>query len=378
MYQDQDTYKVLSTDSEGKEVIGQSSKVMITGYVRDLLRITLEDGSRFRCTPTHKWMKESGIYVEALNLKEGDKLKSVRGAVHSIKKIESIHYGQEISVYDFEIKDYHNFAIISSTNPDTGVYVHNSILYGATAESFAKTYCEGDISYANMIYDGFFNTYPEVKKWVEERHQEVQRDHRVALELSNRFIQIKPENDSKGAFNSMLRKSQNYVIQGTSSDCTGAVIFDIQSYIESNNLKSLLIQYVHDSIEVDVYPYELLKFVNDLKFILNDSPMRRMGLPSKADVTLGKSLGHEIEMTDIEHNEDFTEGTLSLKGDREEIYETVENWRKAYKIVEVFDEEWKESYVSIGDLFILRKAFTPSLGTMRYKGKCKVHIKYYD
>ena len=31
----------------------------------------------------------------------------------------------------------------------------------------------------------------------------------------------------------------------------------------------------------------------------------------------------------------------------------------------------------MGELFILRKAYTPTLGTLRHKGKCKVLIKYY-
>lgn len=58
--------------------------------------------------------------------------------------------------------------------------------------------------------------------------------------------------------------------------------------------------------------------------------------------------------------------------------ETVETWKKAYKTVEVSEEDYKDEFVSMGDLFILRKAYTPTLGTMRHKGTCKVHIKYYE
>lgn len=252
-----------------------------------------------------------------------------------------------------------------------------SLLYGAMEDSFAKNYCNGDMDYAHMVYGGFFEAYPRVKEWVDERHQEVQRDHRVSLELSNRFIQILPEGEGKGALNSMLRKSQNYPIQAQSADLTGCVMYDLQQYIEENHMKSLIVMYVHDSIEVDVYPYELIQLVDKLKFLLNDSPMRRMGLPSKADVTLGQSLGHEIDMKSIEYNEDFTEGVISLKGYKDEIYETIETWKKAYKTVEILEESWKDEFVSMGELFILRKAYTPTLGTLRHKGECKVQIKYY-
>lgn len=253
-----------------------------------------------------------------------------------------------------------------------------SLLYGAMESSFAHNYCNGDMSMAEKIYGGFFKAYPRVKEWVDARHKEVQQDHRVSLELSGRFIPILPKGEGIGDINSMLRKSQNYPIQAQSADLTGCVIFDIQKYIEENNMKSLIIQYVHDSIEVDVYPYDLIQLVDKLKVLLNESPMRRMGLPSKADVALGKSLGHEIEMKSVDYNEDFTDGVLLLEGYKDEIYETVENWKIAYKTVEILEEKWEERFVSMSDLFIVKKAYTPTLGTTRYHGTCKVHINYFQ
>lgn len=281
-------------------------------------------------------------------------------------------------VYDLSVERYHNYAV--DLGDESAVYVHNtfSLLYGAMEESFANNYCKGDMDYARMVYGGFFEAYPGVKKWVDARHEEVKRDHRVSLELSNRFIQIPQDGDSQGAINSMLRKAQNYPIQAQSADLTGCVIFDLQKYIEENNLKSLIFMYVHDSIEVDIYPYELLQFIAKLKVLLNESPMRRMGLPSKADVALGKSLGHEIELKSIEMNDEMTEGTLVLEGYKDEIDETVETWKEAYAVVEVSEENYEDEFVSMGELFILRKAYTPTLGTLRHKGTCKVHIKYYN
>lgn len=252
-----------------------------------------------------------------------------------------------------------------------------SLLYGAMEESFARNYCNGDMSMAKMIYGGFFEAYPRVQEWVQARHEEAQRDHRVSLELSNRFIQIPLEGEGRGALNSLLRKSQNYPIQAQSADLTGCVIFDLQQYIEENHMKSLVFQYVHDSIEVDVYPYEFIQLVDKLKVLLNESPMRRMGLPSKADVTLGKSLGHELDMKEITYNEDYTDCIISLEGFKDEVYETINNWKLAYNTVEIVEEEWKDKFISLNELFIVKKAYTPTVGTMRQEGHCKVHINYY-
>ena len=253
-----------------------------------------------------------------------------------------------------------------------------SLLYGSSVKSFASKYCEGDMDYANMIFNGFFEAYPKVKEWITKAHEEAQRDHRVSLELSNRFIPIIPADSSPGEMNHILRMAQNYPIQGQSADLTGGVIFDLQKWIEENNLKSLIFMYVHDSIEVDIYPYELLQFISKLKVLLNESPQRRMGLPSKADVALGKSLGDEIELEDIQMNEDMTEGWLHLKGYKDEIDETIENWKQVYKTVEVEEENYEDVFVSMGELFIPKKAYTPTLGTTRQVGTCVVHIDYYN
>ena len=253
-----------------------------------------------------------------------------------------------------------------------------SILYGSSVNSFANKYCAGDISYAEQIYEGFYRAYPKAKEWMDERHREVLAEHKVSLELSNRFIPIPiAQNEGQGEINSALRRSVNYPIQGQSADVTGCVIFDLQKYIEENNMKSLVFMYVHDSIEVDVYPYEFFKFISYLKYLLNEAPQRRMGLISEADVALGKSLGDEIGLVELQVSDDFTSGTMVLEGYKDEIDETVENWKKAYKTVEVSEENYKNVFTSMSELFIMKKAYSTIIGTTRQKGTCKVFIDYY-
>ena len=326
------------------------------------------------------------------------------------KVINDLYYNHKVisvtplegvfKVYDLTVDTYHNFAVdTSKENQESAIFVHNckiyqkeevtdaerrfskaatfSLLYGSTVSSFANKYCKGDMTLANKIYGGFFKAYPEVEDWVEKRHEEVKKDHRVSLELSGRFIRIEPEGNDNGAIAAMLRKAQNYPIQATSADLTGCVVYDLQKFIEDRHMKSLIFMYVHDSIEADIYPYEMIEFIDYLKVLLNEAPKRRMGLISKADVALGKSLGHEIGLKELEHNEDYTDCVMTLKGFKDEIYETVENWKLAYKTVEIYDEEWEEYFVSVRELFIAKKAYTPTIGTMRYKGTCKVHINYY-
>lgn len=182
----------------------------------------------------------------------------------------------------------------------------------------------------------------------------------------------------------------------------GSVIYEIIKFIEENNLKSKPFLFVHDSIEMDCYPYELIKYAIEVKKLLIDIPLNKFGMPVKADVSLGKSFGHELEMEDIEEvNEDMTECVITLSGYKDEIEETVENWKLAYKTVDIIeywhwkldengvkvkDEngnkikvyEWEPEYISYKELFVVKRSYNKDVGKFRYKGIAKIRIKYYE
>lgn len=244
------------------------------------------------------------------------------------------------------------------------------ILYGMSNKSFADNYLDGDIAKAEEIMNGFYSAYPDIRDWIDSKHAEVERTGKVGL-LTNRFIKIDEPN-----YGARMRKAQNFPIQGASSDIVGAVIFEICKYIEDNNFKSKLFSFVHDSIEADIYPYELIQMIVEVRKLLINVPIDQFNIPVKADLSLGKSFGHELELKDIETNENYTECVMTLECNKRHFMETFENWKLAYSVVEILEEEWEDSYTSIEELFILKKAYSPEIGTNNPVGKVKVHIKY--
>ncbi len=107
-----------------------------------IIQITLDNGSKIKCTPDHQFMLKSGKYKQAQNLTKQDSLmplylddyqgadKNLRNykviwqplaisANHKIVAIKELKQKQD--VYDLTIEPYHNFAL------DAGVFVHNSI-----------------------------------------------------------------------------------------------------------------------------------------------------------------------------------------------------------------------------------------------------------
>lgn len=94
------------------------------------LRLTLEDGKTFRCTPDHRIARPDGSWTEACDLRVGDDLVTNGGAVSAKggvvvvlpkrSPIATIEDGGVVDVYDLCMEGpHHNFVV-------NGVVVHNS------------------------------------------------------------------------------------------------------------------------------------------------------------------------------------------------------------------------------------------------------------
>lgn len=67
-------YWVYSVDENGSFVPGKAMHPRITGYVDELIEITLDNGSSFKCTPDHLLMLRDGTYKEAREVTTTDSL----------------------------------------------------------------------------------------------------------------------------------------------------------------------------------------------------------------------------------------------------------------------------------------------------------------
>ena len=67
-------FYVYSVDSNGDVVPGMASNVKLTRKDAEVIKITLDDGSSFKCTPDHRIMMRDGSYKEAQQLNTNDSL----------------------------------------------------------------------------------------------------------------------------------------------------------------------------------------------------------------------------------------------------------------------------------------------------------------
>lgn len=249
-----------------------------------------------------------------------------------------------------------------------------SLLYGADYKSFGTNFLDGDIPRAKAIYENFFRAFPEIKTWIDKRHEEMRTTGKVTT-MTDRYINVSPSM-YKGDENKALRSSQNYPIQGSGSDMAGYILYKIHDFIRSNNFHSKVVLFIHDSLEVDVHPDEFLAIGAQIVPLMNQFPMEEWGMVTAADLAIGASLGQELEIKKLETDEKFNCGEFIMEGYDDCIQPVLDRWKKQYKIVEFEDvHEPKQVYVPKSNLFIPKLAFSKFMGQHRVKRELKFKLK---
>lgn len=287
------------------------------------------------------------------------------------------------------------------------------ILYGGSTRSFANSYCKGDMNQATEIIDGYFRAYPRIKEYIEKSHEQVTRYDKVTTR-TNRFIYVEKKiRDGREDVNGRLREAQNFPIQGSAEDCAGNTLYDIcmflmkyPEYIRNNDIenarkiirdlniekkvinflnknprkifKSKPFCFIHDSIELDVYPDEIFLVHDVLDYFFNVKSSEDWDVPFTSDVTIGPSMGQEIEVEDLKVSEDYNEATFILKGYIDDLNQLVDGWKQTYKLVDesnVEGEEDSSEKISWGLMMSKIKApIKSTFGKTLIKGKRKFHL----
>jgi hypothetical protein len=117
---------VYSKDKNGNLVKGKA-RGRQTKLATNLLDVVLDTGAVARCTPEHPWMLITGEYREAKDLRPNDRLMPIilntdiaKDSCRKVKQIIPITLEFPVPVYDLEVDEHHNFALLC------GVFVHNS------------------------------------------------------------------------------------------------------------------------------------------------------------------------------------------------------------------------------------------------------------
>ncbi len=134
--------------------------------------------------------------------------------------------------------------------------INFGVLYGMGAFSLAK---DLGISRneAQQFIDNYFERYPAVLRFMEERKQEA-RQHQYVTTLLGRRCAIPEINSKNGAVRSYAeRNAINYPIQGSAADIIKVAMVNIDRRLRAEGLKTRMVLQVHDELVFDVPQAEL-------------------------------------------------------------------------------------------------------------------------
>lgn len=241
-----------------------------------------------------------------------------------------------------------------------------AILYGSTVGGLANL-MSVPMEQAQQMMDGFFGAYPELKVWMDGKHREVERYGKVSCPKVGYFLNI--DLNGFGGLEEAYKQAGNYPIQGQSSLIAGYVLNSITQYLLDNDMKTKPISFIHDSLEFDIHPRELFISCQKITSMMNDIPNNEFGIPSKAELTIGMSMGDENEVTYLEEQEGG--GIIELQGYENDLDAILENWREVYSSV-----EYKDDLESVEEIYVPRKEiFMPKLTISKYSGTRRKLLK---
>ena len=129
------------------------------------------------------------------------------------------------------------------------------IIYGITVFGLAERL---DISRdeAKQLIDGYFETFPRVKDYMEEAKQTARQQGYVTTLFGRRryLPDINSQNATVRGF--AERNAINAPIQGTAADIIKVAMIHIFQRFQHENIRSKMILQVHDELNFSVYPEE--------------------------------------------------------------------------------------------------------------------------
>lgn len=345
----------------------------------ELLHIELSNGKFIRCTPNHRFVidfdgtmpvlkmasdltKSDNLFTDRFdgidinNINVLDKLQ--RTNIVSISVVPGLH-----TAYDLIESKYRLFFTNSILTEDTNNF---SILYGSGPESMS-TKLHISVAQAEEYLDKYRSTIPYVQALVKKQEDFAVKNGYI-WNMFNRYMPVPDaQSDNWGIRGHGLRQSFNFLIQSSSSDVITTAATEMYEDMKRRGMRSLLLATVHDSIETDCYPGELIQMVNLYKYYFEERPRELynwLKCPMKISIDFGTSWGSSVEVDKIISLDDrsFSYTGTSL---RKNIVMLQNQASKAYN----FDYE-----------ILSRKEINPDeLGTEQFIKDteiwdCKIHI----
>ncbi len=164
--------------------------------------------------------------------------------------------------------------------------INFGVLYGMGAFSLGKDLGISRAE-AQQFIDHYFERYPAVLKYLEEKKLEAQKCQYVTT-LLGRHCAIPEINSKNGAVRSYAeRNAINYPIQGSAADIIKKAMVNIDRRLAVEKLQTRMLLQVHDELIFEVPPEELEKVRELVRIEMENAVV--LDLPLKVDIGIGQN-----------------------------------------------------------------------------------------
>ncbi|MDD3793578.1 MAG: DNA polymerase [Candidatus Gracilibacteria bacterium] len=177
--------------------------------------------------------------------------------------------------------------VITNNERKIAKAVNFGVIYGISSFGLSKMIGipMGD---AKTYINKFFESYPKVRIYLDNIIKDCEINKYVETYFGRKRY-INGINDLNKIIKSAAeREATNMPIQGTSADIIKLAMIETQSFIEKNNLKSLMIMQVHDELVFDIFPGEEEIFEKEIPTIM-ENILKGKAIKLKVDFGIGKN-----------------------------------------------------------------------------------------
>lgn len=232
------------------------------------------------------------------------------------------------------------------------------IIYGKSIENTAIEVTGGDVDKAQALFDAFFNAFPGIKVWMDEKKREVDQYCYVTTLFGNHI-----EIDVNQPGNAKYRQGVNAPIQGTASTVAGTSIFDFTEATEAKGIPTWPVGFTHDAMDDILLELDhLFEYIKLMIYELQTKLYQEIGMPMRIDYEIGVDSYNQCSFTII--NEDDSSYKVEVEGTEEAINLLLERLSisNTYSINEIKELKSNTEYHSWGDMFTVGTALQDSWG----------------
>jgi DNA polymerase-1 len=228
--------------------------------------------------------EEGNIFLSAdysqIELRLMAHLSGDRNMIDDFLSGNDIHAATASKIFGVEIKD------VTREMRSRAKTANFGIIYGISSFGLSERLTIGRKEAKDLI-DGYFNSYPGVKKYMDESIRKARELGYVTTMLGRRRYLRDIQSRNQVVRGNAERNAINAPIQGTAADIIKIAMVKIHGKLKNERYESKMILQVHDELIFEVVPHELERLKKMVVHEMSDA--LKLDVPLKVDCGTGKN-----------------------------------------------------------------------------------------